>query len=138
MQRPLPFLQSYTQAAFWHSFWVTMQPGNRAAVDQALIIIRGKKVLQVDKMDYSKHPEAKYLRSCKASAHVPEWRRLEEEAAKTPQPTPKPAPAAKKPAKRKATKPASPTDKSPKEAPAPKSAGTPEGIITTDKDSILS
>ena len=89
-------------------------------------------------MDYSKHQEAKYLRSCKASAHVPEWRRLEEEAAKTPQPAPKPAPAAKKPAKRKATKPASPTDKSPKEAPAPKSAGTPEGIITTDKDSILS
>ena len=110
----------------------------RLPLDQALIIIRGKKVLQVDKMDYSKHPEAKYLRSCKASAHVPEWRRLEEEAAKTPQPAPKPAPAAKKPAKRKATKPASPTDKSPKEAPAPKSAGTPEGIITADKDSILS
>ena len=110
----------------------------RLPLDQALIIIRGKKVLQVDKMDYSKHPEAKYLRSCKASAHVPEWRRLEEEAAKIPQPAPKPAPAAKKPAKRKATKPASPTDKSPKEAPAPKSAGTPEGIITTDKDSILS
>ena len=110
----------------------------RLPLDQALIIIRGKKVLQVDKMDYSKHPEAKYLRSCKASAHVPEWRRLEEEAAKTPQPAPKPAPAAKKPAKRKATKPASPIDKSPKEAPAPKSAGTPEGIITTDKDSILS
>lgn len=110
----------------------------RLPLDQALIIIRGKKVLQVDKMDYSKHPEAKYLRSCKASAHVPEWRRLEEEAAKTPQPAPKPAPAAKKPAKRKTTKPASPTDKSPKEAPAPKSAGTPEGIITTDKDSILS
>ena len=110
----------------------------RLPLDQALIIIRGKKVLQVDKMDYSKHPEAEYLRSCKASAHVPEWRRLEEEAAKTPQPAPKPAPAAKKQAKRKATKPASPTDKSPKEAPAPKSAGTPEGIITTDKDSILS
>lgn len=110
----------------------------RLPLDQALIIIRGKKVLQVDKMDYSKHPEAKYLRSCKASAHVPEWRRLEEEADKTPQPAPKPAPAAKKPAKRKATKPASPTDKSPKEAPVPKSAGTPEGIITTDKDSILS
>ena len=58
----------------------------RLPLDQALIIIRGKKVLQVDKMDYSKHPEAKYLRSCKASAHVPEWRHLEEEAAKTPQP----------------------------------------------------
>ena len=76
----------------------------RLPLDQALIIIRGKKVLQVDKMDYSKHPEAKYLRSCKASAHVPEWRRLEEEAAKTPQPAPKPAPAAKKPAKRKSLK----------------------------------
>ena len=50
----------------------------RLPLDQALIIIRGKKVLQVDKMDYSKHPEAKYLRSCKASAHVPEWRRLED------------------------------------------------------------
>lgn len=86
----------------------------RLPLDQALIIIRGKKVLQVDKMDYSKHPEAKYLRSCKASAHVPEWRRLEEEAAKTPQPTPKPAPAAKKPAKRKATKPASPRINHPK------------------------
>lgn len=100
----------------------------RLPLDQALIIIRGKKVLQVDKMDYSKHPEAKYLRSCKASAHVPEWRRLEEEAAKTPQPAPKPAPAAKKPAKRKATKPASPTDKSPKEAPAPKSAGNADAL----------
>ena len=28
----------------------------RLPLDQALIIIRGKKVLQVDKMDYSKHP----------------------------------------------------------------------------------
>ena len=52
----------------------------RLPIDQALVIIRGKKILKVDKMDYSKHPDYPLLRSCKASAHVPEWRRLEMEA----------------------------------------------------------
>ena len=51
----------------------------RLPIKQALVIIRGQKVLKVDKMDYSKHPEASKLRSCKASAHIPEWRRLEQE-----------------------------------------------------------
>ena len=51
----------------------------RLPIDEALIIIRGKKTLKVDKMDYSKHPEYPLLRSCKASAHIPEWRRLEME-----------------------------------------------------------
>ena len=46
----------------------------RLPIKQALVIIRGQKVLKVDKMDYSKHPEASKLRSCKASAHIPEWR----------------------------------------------------------------
>ena len=53
----------------------------RLPVDEALVIIRGKKPLKVDKMDYSKHPEYPLIRTCKASAHVPEWRRLEAEAA---------------------------------------------------------
>ena len=52
----------------------------RLPIDKALVIIRGKKTLKVDKMDYSKHPDYPLLRSCKASAHVPEWRRLEMEA----------------------------------------------------------
>ena len=52
----------------------------RLPIDEALVIIRGKKTLKVDKMDYSKHPEYPLLRSCKASAHVPEWRRMEMEA----------------------------------------------------------
>ncbi len=43
----------------------------RLPIKQALVIIRGQKVLKVDKMDYSKHPEASKLRSCKASAHIP-------------------------------------------------------------------
>lgn len=54
----------------------------RLPIKQALVIIRGQKVLKVDKMDYSKHPEASKLRSCKASAHIPEWRRLEQEQPK--------------------------------------------------------
>jgi len=52
----------------------------RLPVDKALVIIRGKKALKVDKMDYSKHPDYPLLRPCKASAHIPEWRRLEMEA----------------------------------------------------------
>ena len=63
----------------------------RLPIDEALVIIRGKKTLKVDKMDYSKHPEYPLLRSCKASAHIPEWRRLEMEAA-APEPAVKPAP----------------------------------------------
>ena len=50
-------------------------------IDEALIIISGKKILKVDKLDYSKHPDYSLLHSCKASAYIPEWRRLEMEAA---------------------------------------------------------
>ena len=63
----------------------------RLPIKQALVIIRGQKVLKVDKMDYSKHPEASKLRSCKASAHIPEWRRLEQEQPKPSAAQPKPA-----------------------------------------------
>lgn len=53
----------------------------RLPIDEALIIIRGKKILKVDKLDYSKHPDFSLLHSCKASAYIPEWRRLEMAAA---------------------------------------------------------
>lgn len=53
----------------------------RLPIDEALVIIRGKKILKVDKLDYSKHPDYPLLHSCKASAYIPEWRRLEMEAA---------------------------------------------------------
>lgn len=125
----------------------------RLPIDEALVIIRGKKTLKVDKMDYSKHPEYPLLRSCKASAHIPEWRRLEMEATAAPGPAVKPAPqkAAAKPAVKTGTKPAA---KGMGKAPAPGaqqkaasgpgkaapavSSGTPAGIISTDKDSIMS
>ena len=47
----------------------------RLPVNRALVIARGNKVLQVDKYDYTNHYEAKKLRDCKASAHIPEWRK---------------------------------------------------------------
>lgn len=56
----------------------------RLPIDEALIIIRGKKILKVEKLDYSKHPDYPLLRSCKASAYIPEWRRIEMEAAAVP------------------------------------------------------
>ena len=102
----------------------------RLPIKQALVIIRGQKVLKVDKMDYSKHPEASKLRSCKASAHIPEWRRLEQE-----QPKPQ-APAPKKPVKKKPK--AASTSTGTKQTAAVPTAEAPNGIITTDKDSILS
>lgn len=48
----------------------------RLPIEKALIIIRGKKLLKVDKCDYTRHPEYKKLVSCKASAHIPEWSKL--------------------------------------------------------------
>lgn len=41
---------------------MTMDEVLRMDIDKALILIRGKNVLEVDKYDYSKHPEAKKLR----------------------------------------------------------------------------
>ena len=109
----------------------------RLPIKQALVIIRGQKVLKVDKMDYSKHPEASKLRSCKASAHIPEWRRLEQEQSKPSAAQPKPqAPAPKKPVKKKPK--AASTSTGAKQTAAVPTAEAPNGIITTDKDSILS
>ena len=48
----------------------------RLPIEKALVIIRGKKLLKVDKCDYTKHPEYEKLISCKASAHIPEWSKL--------------------------------------------------------------
>lgn len=107
----------------------------RLPIDQALVIIRGKKALKVNKFDYSKHPEYPKLQSCKASAHIPEWRRLEQEAADT--------------AKAKPKTPKKVTGRKPKEsktqtvareaAPVPSEiVEAAADIITSDKDSILS
>ena len=45
----------------------------RLPLDQALIILRGQKVLKVEKYDYTLHPESKKLKKCRASEHIPSW-----------------------------------------------------------------
>ena len=108
----------------------------RLPIDQALVIIRGKKILKVDKMDYSKHPEYPKLRSGKASAHVPEWLKQERETAATVERS-----VPKKPVRRR-TKPSAPTATA-APAPAPTRVNKQEAdigaeeIVTSDKDSIL-
>lgn len=92
--------------------------------------------------NYSKHPESSKLRDCKASAHIPEWRELEEQAQPKPAAAPPPAPkpkesAPKKPAAKRKPK-SSGTPTAPKSPPSPPASEAPDGIITTDKDSILS
>lgn len=102
----------------------------RLPIDEALVIIRGKKILKVDKMDYSKHPEYPKLRSCKASSHVPEWIKEEQKAA-----TAAESKVPKKPTRRKPkSAPAATPDTSAKSDLA-EHAGA---IISLDKDSILS
>lgn len=107
----------------------------RLPIDQALVIIRGKKILKVDKMDYSKHPEYPKLRSCKASAHIPEWRRMEIEKAREPE-SPLP-PSSKKSVRRKA-KPVSSEDSPVSPKKTSQRPDPPSGIISADKDSIMS
>ena len=146
---------------------MTMDEVLRMDVDKALVIIRGKNVLEVDKYDYSKHPEAKKLRPSKASSHIPAWRAENKGSAKpvpgaTPpgDPSQDSAPQQEKAASRRRTskkkstgKPAEATpavESTPAEAPQaeePESIPeqcapeTPEGttrVVTTTKDSILS
>lgn len=47
----------------------------RLPLDEALIILRGQKVLKVGKFDYTLHPESKKLTPCRACDHMPEWRK---------------------------------------------------------------
>lgn len=74
---------------------MTMDEVLRMDVDKALVIIRGKNVLEVDKYDYSKHPEAKKLRTSKAADHIPAWRKglpPDKESHSFPYKTPSPSP----------------------------------------------
>ena len=120
----------------------------RLPIDKALVIIRGKKILKVDKLDYSRHPEYPKLHSCKASAHIPEWRKAENEANDNPQdrntetagsPAKKTGGRKPKPAAVKKTNPATAEKEKPLQtAPPPNGTAAPAGIIPTDKDSIMS
>ena len=92
---------------------LTMDEVLRLPISKALIIIRGRKLLQVGKCDYTKHPESKKMISCKASAHIPEWQKKQPKEVEEVSPAP-----VKKPGRKKR---------------APTS-----NVVPTDKDSIMS
>lgn len=115
---------------------LTMDEVMRLDTDRALVIIRGKKVLEVDKYDYSIHPEAKKLRPSKASAHIPQWRSAADTTASAGHAaSPKPAPA------RKTRKtPATPTPrKKPQQDAEHAAAPKPQApsVVAISKDSIM-
>ena len=64
----------------------------RLPLDTALIILRGQKVLKVQKYDYTLHPDAKKLVTKKAAEHIPKWREagITEEYDYLPKAPPKP------------------------------------------------
>lgn len=51
----------------------------RLPVFEALVIMRGQKVLKVKKYDYTNHPHAKLIVKKKASTHIPKWKIKSEE-----------------------------------------------------------
>lgn len=85
----------------------------RLPIHKALIIIRGRKLLMVDKCDYTRHPGSKKLTPTKASAHIPQWQKRKPPET---QPTPTEVPV-KPPRKKKQTA---------------------SNVVPTDKDSIMS
>jgi type IV secretion system protein VirD4 len=90
---------------------LTMDEVLRLPIDKALVILRGQKVLQVEKFDYSEHPEAKKLRSAKASAYLPD----------------RPPPRTTQPRKpRKSDKPAQKA-----------ATGAAKGVVRSDRNSII-
>ena len=97
---------------------LTMDEVLRLPVSQALVIIRGRKILKVDKLDYTYHPEASKLQPCKASAHVPEWNKSPRREVDAP---PKP--------KRRSGRKAKPPEDS---------AHSPPGFVPATKDDIMS
>ncbi len=112
---------------------MTMDEVLRMDVDRALVILRGKKVLEVDTYDYSKHPEAKKLRAGKASAHVPAWQKAQKQKQAGPGKEVEPAPA--QPA---ASATAAKKEPASKAAPVKRAAGkTTTQVKAANKDSIV-
>lgn len=112
---------------------MTMDEVLRMDIDKALVILRGKKVLEVDKYDYSKHPEAKKLRAAKAASHIPAWQTQMREAEKQAEDTASALPPVSM--AEPATETTPPPVKRPAARPAPKR--TPQ-VVSASKESILS
>lgn len=57
---------------------MTMDEVLRMPLDKELLILRGQKVLMLDKFDYTLHPASKQLVKSKAIDHIPEWKRAQQ------------------------------------------------------------
>lgn len=112
----------------------------RLPLDQALIILRGQKVLKVGKYDYTLHPEIKKLSLCRASDHVPQWRKLpaSEEPDFTNLMKPKAKPKKPKAPKKSAPAPDNIIAGAPDDWPEPEFPDEGYTIVATDKKSIMS
>lgn len=110
---------------------LTMDEVLRLPIDKALVILRGQKILKVDKYDYTLHPESDRLISSKASHHVPDWL----EKAKQPEFN-APKGTVKKPASKRTKTPAAPEHQ--EKPPQSALSGKKPAVIQTDKDSIMS
>ena len=113
----------------------------RLPLDEALIILRGQKVLKVGKFDYTLHPESRKLKESRASDHVPAWRRLPER--EEPDFSRLMTPKQKTKASRKKTAPETPVSgnsypKAPDAPPTPPPQSEDCKIVMTDKKSIMS
>lgn len=143
---------------------MTMDEVLRMDVDRALVILRGRNVLEVDKYDYSKHPESKKLHPSKAASHIPAWQTAPKVEQKEVKPAPpKARPTRSKPKKSPPPKTVTPAEESPRETvptadpaktaavsvpvavpkaePSAPSAAQPapkKRVVTATKDSILS
>ena len=143
---------------------MTMDEVLRMDVDRALVILRGRNVLEVDKYDYSKHPESKKLHPSKAASHIPAWQTAPKVEQKEVKPAPPKARSTRsKPKKSAPPKTAAPAEESPQETvpaadpakteavavpaavpkaepPTPSAAQSApkKRVVTATKDSILS
>lgn len=46
----------------------------RLPMDEEIVVLRGKNVLKLKKLDYTEHADFMYLKPCNATDHVPDWR----------------------------------------------------------------
>lgn len=127
----------------------------RLPLNKALIILRGQKILEVEKYDYTLHPDSKKLIPRKAADHVPRWRAKAEQEEYDYTPTlaenlkkkPRPGrsgrrpsfPSKEKPLRREPDKYAYPSGQPEELSDQPEEfPDFPEEIVPLDKDSIMS
>lgn len=116
---------------------LTMDEVLRFPLDEALIILRGQKVLKVHKFDYTLHPESKKLTPRKAAEHMPDWRQLPDTEDMDYISTIKPKPTRSRHQAKPRTTVREPIPKM-EVYPEEKTASEDIKIIPTDKESIMS